>query len=154
MFHFARSLPPYTLVACMVLYLLSFVISPMKIGKRSLRTADVSPRIAAGRTFREMSITGDERGETSAVRKRRKRSLEPGSALGEKRKETGWNRKNIGEGSEPMAVLWGGGKGTWRPRSQTSFRIPSSVSCSCVLVKRWLPSSKMAVILSCYAYAK
>ena len=73
----------------MVLYLLSFVISPMKIGKRSLRTADVSPRIAAGRTFREMSITGDERGETSAVRKRRKRSLEPGSALGEKGKETG-----------------------------------------------------------------
>ena len=38
----------------------------------------------------------------------------------------------------------GGGKGTWRPRSQTSFRIPSFVSCSNVLVKRWLPSSKMA----------
>ena len=56
MFHFARSLPPYTLVACMVLYLLSFVISPMKIGKRSLRTADVSPRIAAeGRFVRRPS---------------------------------------------------------------------------------------------------
>ena len=35
----------------MVLYLLSFVISPMKIGKRNLRMADVSPRIAAEGRF-------------------------------------------------------------------------------------------------------
>ena len=35
----------------MLLYLLSFVISPMKIGKRNLRMADVSPRIAAEGRF-------------------------------------------------------------------------------------------------------
>ena len=81
------------------------------------------------------------------IKKIGKRSLGPGSALGEKgENNTRSNRKNIGERRVPSGSLG------WRKgHVASSFRIPSSASVvpafhpsSQERVKRWLPSSKMA----------
>ena len=129
----------------MVLYLLSFVISPMKIGKRSLRTADVSPRIAAeGRFVRRPSpAMSEDKHLPFADGGKVAWNLAPhGGKKEKKRGEIGKisvreaNRARCsGEGERERGFL------VPKPRSVSQVL---SVSRSGALVKRWLPSSKMA----------